>query len=278
MRINDFSALIQLAATMSIAFFAVEYVKSYTSILCEKLFRFQDFVKKAFDDCRALLTDSETLDHLDVVDIGEGKTTVSEVEGVKRKIETLNVKINDAESQKKEHLAKACEAKSMSSMCLFISLCCIILLALGALECTFQSEIQQFSWIFNILCSLYILLGWFIGENNYRYSILDFSSLRHPVCGFGVILAVSLLIFFFVNLDSWEWLSCTWWYVFLFVVCLFYANFVVFVMKIRNKAIKYKSDVEKSKVQLKNECSEAAKAANDLINTTELINRLKSDN
>ena len=53
MTINDFSALIQLSATMSIAFVAVEYVKSYTDILCEKLFKFHDFVQAAFKECRA---------------------------------------------------------------------------------------------------------------------------------------------------------------------------------------------------------------------------------
>ena len=40
MEINDFSAVIELIATISVAFVAVEYVKSYTNILCERFFNF----------------------------------------------------------------------------------------------------------------------------------------------------------------------------------------------------------------------------------------------
>lgn len=54
MAINDFSTLICMAATMSIAFVATEYVTSYTKTLCERFFKFQEYVKASFDECRNL--------------------------------------------------------------------------------------------------------------------------------------------------------------------------------------------------------------------------------
>lgn len=73
---------------MSIAFVAVEYVKSYTSILCERFFKFQDFVEQSFKECRDILTDKETLEHICPIDI-EGRSTNTAIEDAKRKNESL---------------------------------------------------------------------------------------------------------------------------------------------------------------------------------------------
>ena len=122
MIINDFCAPIALAATLSMAFVAAESVKSYTSFLCERFFKFQDFVKSSFDECRSLLTDSETLNHLDVAEIGDGKTTVSEIEALKRERESLQKEIDKTAEEKQKRLPAVCEAESMSSICLFVFL------------------------------------------------------------------------------------------------------------------------------------------------------------
>lgn len=72
MAINDFSAIIQLAATLCIAFVAVEYVRSFIGVLCERFFKFQDFIAKSFQECRDILTDRDTLEHIEPIVI-EGK-------------------------------------------------------------------------------------------------------------------------------------------------------------------------------------------------------------
>ena len=93
-QIDDFSSLIELIATISIGFVGVEYVKSYTSILCEKIFQYVSFISKSYDECRGLLTDQDTLEHFEVVDIG-GKSTNDVVEKLKVEHENLRKEIRE---------------------------------------------------------------------------------------------------------------------------------------------------------------------------------------
>ena len=71
-----------MAATMSIAFVATEYVTSYTKNLCERFFKFQEFVKTSFKECRDILTDKESLKQLHPVVI-DGQSTNGKIEEAK---------------------------------------------------------------------------------------------------------------------------------------------------------------------------------------------------
>lgn len=276
MTINDFSPIIQLAATLSIVFVAVEYVKSYTSILCEKFFHFQDFVKKSFDECRNILTDFETLSHLSAVDIGNGKTTNEKIEEVKRRNESLSKEIKDEEDRQTQVLPVACEAKSMSSICFYIGLYNIVNLFIGSFEPMAPIFIHSFIIVFNVLCAIYVVFGWFVGERDSKNAFLNYSALRHPIYGLFLILFLSvigsLIIKYCVVLEP------LWWIFLCLTITLSYLNFIVFVFKIRYKANKYKKEVGSQKDALSEKCRVAAKAANDLINATSLINSIKADN
>lgn len=96
-QIDNFSSLIELIATISIGFVAVEYVKSYTSILCEKIFQYVSFISKSYDECRELLTDQDTLEHIEVIDVG-GKSIIDAVERLKLEHENLHKEIREEES------------------------------------------------------------------------------------------------------------------------------------------------------------------------------------
>lgn len=278
MTINDFSALIQLSATMSIAFVAVEYVKSYTDILCEKLFKFHDFVQSAFKECREILTDRETLDHLSPVDV-DGKSTNTVIEKAKRKNESLTKEINEVEKTKKEEVSKACQARSMSSICLFIFLFNVLLLFLGGIETSYKLFSHTSSMILCSLAILYIVLGWIIGETDTPKKFCDFSSLRHISISFLIIFLFSIIPTFWIIQNShWVAFIQSSWNYFLFsgVVCS-YLNFIIFIIKIGRKAFVFKKDVNKSKEELKNKCIEAKKDEDDLIATTRVKAKLKTD-
>lgn len=96
---NDFSTLICMAATMSIAFVATEYVTSYTKNLCERFFKFQEFVKTSFKECRDILTDKESLKQLHPVVI-DGQSTNGKIEEAKRQNESINKEIDELENKK----------------------------------------------------------------------------------------------------------------------------------------------------------------------------------
>lgn len=277
MQINSFSSLIELAASISIAFVAVEYVKSYTAILCERFFRFQDFITTSFDDCRKLLTDYETLHHIGALDVS-GNSVNEIVESAKRKHESLNKEIKETENQKKNEMIIACQAKSMSSLCFFLFLQNVLLLFIGVFEVD-QTEItHSFILIFCILCLLYLLLGWFLGESDKSIKFFNFSSLRHPVRGFLLIVLLSailaLIVHFWFRDGFYIFASNYWWYFVTLNVVLSYFNFVVFVMKINKKATKFKESVISQKKELLEKCAQCRQETNDILGVARINSKL----
>lgn len=280
MAINDFSALIELVATMSIAFVAVEYVKSYTSVLCEKFFKFHDFVERAFDECREILTDMDTLNHIEPIDLG-GRSTNSVIERAKRKNESLNKEIVDMKEAKKMEVTTACQACSMSSLCFFLFMFNTLLLFVGGLETGHQDFSHVYASILCIGVVIYLVLGWLFGENEKSLAICKFSSLRHATVCFWVIAILSLLLSFCVFYWWKEWFFLYiipyWWYILIVSILFSYLNFVIFVFKIWNKANEFKKDVELSKNELKRKCQDAEAEVADLLSTSRLSARLQTD-
>lgn len=281
MTINSFSALIQLAATLSIAFVAVEYVRSYTAVLCEKFFKFHDFIKESFEQCRSILTDIDTLSHIQPIDIGGGKTTNSEIEAAKRTNEALTKEIDVEENKKKEEINCACQAKSMSSMCFFIFLFNTLLLFVGGIEEAHPYFIHSFICLYTILGIIYLVLGWWLGEKEKPVRFCDFASLRHSIYGFLTILFIALISNFVVHYQFYDWftfyLSPYWWYILVISILFTYTNFIIFVFKIRIKANAFKDTVLKSKSDLEEKCKKAEEDVSDLMGTTRLISKLQAD-
>ena len=280
MAINDFSALIELVATISIAFVAVEYVKSYTSVLCEKFFKFHDFVERAFNECCEVLTDMDTLNHIEPI-VLEGRSTNTAIEAAKRKNESLNKEIEDMKKAKKIEVATVCQARSMSSLCLSLFMFNTLLLFFGGLETGHPEFVHVFTSIFCSFIILYLLLGWFLGEREKSHSICKFSSLRHATGCFLFGTFISLLTSSVVLFWLKDWFLSTiipyWWYILITSILFSYLNFIIFVWKIWNKANDFKKNIEKSKNELKIKCQEAETEVSDLMSTTRLSARLQAD-
>ncbi len=281
MTINSFSALIQLAATLSIAFVAVEYARSYTLVLCEKFFKFHEFIKNSFEECRSILTDIDTLSHIQPINIGGGITTNSEIEAAKRTNEALTQEINDEEEKKKEELNCICQAKSMSSMCFFIFLYNTLLLFVGGIEEVHSDIIHSFVCLYTIFCIIYLVFGWWLGEKEPPVRFCDFASLRHSIYGFFTILIIAIISNFFICYFYFDYYICNlspyWWYFLVFSILFTYANFIIFVFKIKIKANAFKDTVLESKKDLEEKCKEAEKHVSDLMGTTRLISKLQAD-
>lgn len=263
---------------MSVAFVAVEYVKSYTNILCEKLFKFHEFVKLSFKECREILTDRETLDHLSPVEVG-GKSTNSVIEEAKRKNESLTKEIDNTENKKKEEVAIVCQSRSMSSMCFFLFLFDVLLLFFGGME----SSHQAFSHVCVVIsCTfilLYVIIGWCIGESEKPKKFCDFSSLRHASTAFAIIIVLSIIstIVIIQFDDAISFIDTFWNYFVVFGVLCPYINFIVFIFKIWSKANGFKRNINDSKEQLKKKCQEAKKDEDDLLATVRIEAKLKTD-
>lgn len=279
MAINDFSAIIQFTATLCIAFVAVEYVRSFIGVLCERFFKFQEFIANSFQECRSILTDKDTLDHIEPIII-EGKSTNPEIEEAKRQNEALNKEINEEEEKKKEEVKISCQVRSMSSLCFFLFLISVLILLVGGIEKRYTNSSHILVTILNILSIVYLVYGWCVGENECPKKYRDFSSLRHSFTGFIIIVTLSLIVTFSVRM--WvpigvEIFNGIWWFSLVAFIVLSYLNFIVFTFKIKNKATAFKTQVNKSTTDLTNKCQEAEKKVEELQGLSRLNARLQTD-
>ena len=279
MEINNFSAIIQLAATLCIAFIAVEYVKSFIGILCERFFKFQDFIADSFAECRLLLTDKETLEHIDPIII-DGKSTNSEIEEVKRQNEALTKEIDEEEGKKKEEMKIFCQVRSMSSLCFFLFMVNISLLMFGGIEKSFPDFSHVSVSFLNILSTAYLLCGWVIGECEYPRKYTDFSSLKHASISYVIIASLSLVIGIAVLLWKQKILLVVyyvWQYSVMVIILLTYLNFIVFTFKIKIKAKEFKNQVGVSKKNLIEKCKKTQQSVEELKGVSRLNARLRAD-
>lgn len=275
MAINDFSTLIGMAATLSIAFVATEYVTSYTKNLCERFFKFQEFVKASFKVCRDILTDKETLKLLRP-SIVDGRSTNSKIEEAKRKNELITKKIDDIEKQKLSEMTEMCQTRSMSSLCLFVFMLNVFLLLLGSIEPRFSDFAVRHLSVLSLLSMIYILLGWCLGEYEFHYSLLHFSSLRHAVYSFIVIVLITVWL---CN-KSWSFIDDivdAWWWILLSCTIISYLNFLVFILKVRWKAAMFKKDIGKAASEIMKECKEIEEETQALRTISKVSADLQTD-
>ncbi|MCE8191370.1 hypothetical protein JFY64_04455 [Porphyromonas gingivalis] len=239
--INNFSALLQLVASISLAFVAVEYSKAYAKTLYERLFKFDDYLKQTYKYCSEKLPDENTIKGLEPTTVGEHNTAL-DIESVKREYEIVCKEIYDFKEEKRRKVEHICQAKSMSAMCFFLFLCNLFLLFLGAIESRHQEFASATTSPFCILSSLFLIVGWARGEKPQQWKCCDFSSLG-LVSGFFVVACfLSCLVGGFIKID----MSNTFrWWILLFNILLSFFNFIIFIIVIWWKINKYKKEVHK---------------------------------
>jgi hypothetical protein len=95
--LSEFTSLIQLSATLNIAFVAVEYAKSFAHAISTQVFKFHILIKTTFDNTKDLIVDQTTLDAIVPIDIN-GISTSMQIEDVRRRMEILKEEIDSSES------------------------------------------------------------------------------------------------------------------------------------------------------------------------------------
>lgn len=267
MQIDDFSSLIELIATISIGFVAVEYVKSYTSILCEKIFQYISFISKSYDECRGLLTDQDTLEHIESIDVG-GKSIIDAVEKLKVEHENLRKDIREEEEKQKNAIIEASQSKSLSSICFYVFLSSVVLLWGASFEKQWQSQVHIFFFFYCLLSILYLILAWIFGEKEKSCTFLNFSSLRHSFVCFLIILLLSsicLLGFIFFTTNNALFGETAWMIAIITYIVLSYLNFAVFAWKINRQAKKFRKKVDTSKQTMIEKCKMLKNEVQDLL-------------
>lgn len=269
MVINDFSTLMQLAATLSIAFVAVEYANAFTHTLADNVFKFKDLIKESFKQCHDILEDKETLNHLDPVIIN-GVSTSNQIEKVKRSHEIISKEVDSEEKRLEKNIEKICESKSLSSTSLWFFLYCTTSLFLSGLEGAYLYCTKSYWSVLFILTLFFSVAGWICGERDKQIKYVDYTLLRHCVYYFGGVSVFSLVITFIL---SWCGIyfsesSVLWNIILISSVILPYINFVVYFVKTKYKAKTIKSEITSSASSMKDKCLGLKKEVEDLLSVS----------
>ncbi len=272
MRLADFSSFIEVATTLNIALVAIEYVKTYTNVLCSQVFNFQDFINKSFVKCEKILVDRMTLEHIPSVSV-EGRSTNSLIEKAKRDREKIEEKIEDEKGRFNNKIKSVCEAKNISSVGLWHFLLGLVALYVIGIAGDTETAVMKSIWCCMIVCTIvYSVVGWLSKEESENNVFCNYSSLRHSIVYFVLALGISLLVSIFCCVNGffysiWDW--------FLPVTLPFiYSNFLAAVIKVWGKAHAIKNEIKESSDEIQNNCSKLKAEVDSLLTVCSISNRL----
>lgn len=282
MELSNFATLLQLAATLNIAFIAIEYAKTFTYSLSEIVFQFKDMVKIQIDECKNILPDDESLKSLKPTRIGEnGSTTLTLIEKVK--VETFRLRDSLDQEEKKTESRNLFEFKSLSAVSLYLFLFCLLSLFCSSICLSENKLAHHFFWItFSSLSFLYVLFIWVFGEKEYKkckFMNSFLSSFKYNIIVFFVILIVSLTLLLSISSDALFSLldqNC-WKGITILTSLITFANFVVFFFKTKYKSNKEKKRIAESFETIKNNCTLVKNEYDSILLVSAMEEQLKID-
>ncbi len=235
--LSNYSSLLEIAAAVNIAFVAVEYSKSYTQTLSEKVFDFPNIINRAFQPCNKVIFQKDTLNEMQPIILGE-KTTFVQIQQSLIDIEKLEEEIESKRKKMNEKMLLVCNYAHFPSLSLWNFLFSIVLLFVSG----YEYVDSDFSIIFVLLISLFTFLfqlfGWIVNDENKQSTPYCLSN--SILVFIGVILFSIIIAFFtksYATILNETFLIGNWIY---FITLLPFINFVVFFYFVRRKIKKLK--------------------------------------
>ncbi len=262
MELDSFSAVLQLAATLNIAFVAVEYAKGYTNVLSNKLFQLPLKVDTTFKPLIEKLPDKETLETL-IPHIVDGRSTSSVIEKIKREREKIVEKIDASKNQLNNEITDLCQSKSFSFLSLYFFFYSLLALFIAGISPDYCKSIWT---AFTALSTTLMVLGWIKGEWEKQWNLLDFSSLGHSLSYFLLNFGLSIPCCIFSYPESSIWWPIT----IAFSACLPFLSFIVFFFKIKRKIRKIKAKIQKEADNFDEEVNQIASETQNIIGSCKI--------
>ena len=250
---------IQFLTTLAGAFVAIDYVKSFTDVLCKSYFKSSEKINAVFAECKKPLPDRESIDNIKPMLI-DNKSTASEIERIKREHEKVTSTIESNKQQFEKSFSENCQVRSLSSISLFIALSGIMLMFTAAIEDKNSIIAHDMAFVMSALMLLYYVIGWCAGEKIKGSKVLGFSDLRHPVyCFFISFVIVIVTLILFLLIPSPKFIEACWWYVMFGSLFLAFANYAIFPIKILWKARKILDDVRNTSKEIQSQSQKIKK-------------------
>lgn len=274
---DSFLTAIQFLTTIAIAFVAIDYVKSFTEVLCKKYFHSEEKIDKEFIECIKLLPDRETLDSIKPRII-DGNSTLTKIEQLKREQEKASSAIRNAKSELNQTFSDKCQVCSISSISLYIALSGIMLMLIAPIECKNKIIAHDLAFAVSIMMLIYYSVGWIVGERHKQCWLFDYSNFKHPVISFLVtfIITIAILIILSIGIPSPNFIEDVWWYVLIGNLVLAFFNYMVFPCFIFVKAHKTINNIPNIRKDIKEQCEKIHKDFNDLMVLDDLSKTLSA--
>lgn len=293
LELSDFVALIQLAATINLAYMAVEYAKSYTGAIARNIFKFGEIIKANLVKCESHI-DKQTIDNLEPC-VVNGKTTIVEIERIRRESSKLFTEIKETREELELTVTEKCDSKGFAAISLYLFLFSSVCL----LCCGISSFliVKWFYIIFTLISVLYLVLGFFFAEDNRSKKLsCAFKSMESSIIIFIVILFLSIGLGLFLSYKYGDTPICFWNISLLVSSIIPFVNFIVYILKIKfmsksikdeilgkiqdleNRCISLEDDVKKLETvkNLSKKLSIAEKKNDSKLNTNDKVNENKN--
>lgn len=254
MELSNFTSFIEVGATLTVAFVAVEYAKQYTFIVADRVFNFIDNIRKSVDECRKLI-DESTIEGLGNLTIN-GCSADMKIEGLKRKKEKTIQALNENEESEKIYVNERCNSRSYSALSLFIFIFSSVSLLVSGLE--ELKGVKCFWFITSTICFFYIISAWIFGERQKAKYWIDYSSLKIAFYVLSIIIICSIIASYFcLRSDIVVDFMINYFNIAIFITLFTpYINFIVYALKIRKKSVEIHEHIGETFKPLKIQCKD----------------------
>lgn len=227
MDILDYATLIQFSAGITVVFVAVEYAKSYTTLLSHTIFNLPVLIEQSFARFTDFADKSKRLRTVPP-EFKIGETSAFEyAEELNVRCDKFDFTVTARKLKVSTFADELCLGRSFSSICLWLFLYCVVLMfSMGAESVVNKSLLEAFLCSMCICTFLFILGGWCLGS---PIKYIDYGSKKHAVNWFIGAFGFSVVIGFiaYLFLDS-NIITILYKYMVIPMVLWPYLNFVVY--------------------------------------------------
>lgn len=274
MQVVDFSALLQLAFTLYAAFIAVEYAKSFTSVVINRFYDFKGDIANRINGIKKLCRNEElqSIESDDYFNDGEGMCLLMEY---RNKVSECETKAKDDIESLYKFVDKNTEYRIFRYISVLMMLFCFTVLLVGGMYRTYPSQIMHFLLTFTAFCTLFTIAAWVLATSDYSRQIGDKTLLVSVFILYGLSLLCSVGMLFFHPVLTTIQKECLWAIGVVVAALIPFLNFLFFFILVTIQMKKMKSFFELTYRPFEVDCRETGKTMEKLLNHQELRNKVE---
>lgn len=259
LELSNFSTLFEIAATLNVAFIAVEYSTSYTIAVARNVFKFFDKIEQGISKCKNHI-DDDTINGLNDV-LVNGHSISHKIEKAKRESVVLKRDIKNLKELLCSSIKDKCRLKCFSMICLHLFLYCLVACLTMAYD---NWEVSKLFWMFfSILSIVYVSATFRFGEIKGQASWL-FQNVKNSTIAFFVIFTIGLICAWLLQDDLLQYIPTVWNTVAVLTSIYPFIFFILFILVLRKNSKEINDDIDLKTSELERKCAQLEKDVKQL--------------